>query len=34
MLNKLMSSEEKNNFKELLEIFSEFDTDGNGSISV
>lgn len=30
----MMSVEEKKDFKELFEIFAEFDTDGNGSISI
>ena len=34
LINKMMTPEDKKDFKELIEIFAEFDTDGNGSISV
>lgn len=34
LINKMMTPEDKKDFKELFEIFAEFDTDGNGSISV
>ena len=30
----MMNMEERQEFKELFEIFAEFDTDGNGSISI
>ena len=34
MITDMMNMEERQEFKELFEIFAEFDTDGNGSISI
>lgn len=33
-INKIMNLEEKREFKQLYELFAEFDTDGNGEISL
>lgn len=34
VITDMMNMEERQEFKELFEIFAEFDTDGNGSISI
>ncbi len=32
--NELMSTDDKREYKELFELFAEFDTDGSGTISL